>query len=61
MSEYVCNKALEERLVDLRRGLHAAMDAYIKDMNLRKGEIILRQMDDHMRLTFTKMNVDQTL
>lgn len=58
MSEWKANNELIARLQDLHRGLHEAMDAFIKDKDCSRGETILRQMDQHLTETLnqTKLN-----
>ncbi len=36
----------KERVADLRKGLHVAMDALIQDKDYQKAEVVLRQLDD---------------
>ena len=47
MSSYVCDKAMEDRLKDFRRGLHAAM-THVIAKNFDEAELVLGLMDRHL-------------
>lgn len=59
MVQYVCNKEMEIRLQDLRQGLHTAMTALIAKRDTQETEVILRQMDEHMRVTYENLTVSR--
>jgi hypothetical protein len=46
MSDYEGNKAVADKLLDLHKGLHVAMDALIKKQDYEKTQLVLHQMDE---------------
>lgn len=49
------NEELESRLIDLRRGLHRAMDELINRGDQAETEVILRQLDQHLTITINQI------
>jgi len=47
MSNLVCTAELKDKLEDLHRGLHIAMDALVNNKDYRRTEEVLREMDFH--------------
>lgn len=45
----IVNHEAEALILDLHRGLHAAMDALIENKDYDEAEVILRQMDERFR------------
>jgi len=56
MSSYVCDKAMEDRLKDFRRGLHAAM-THVIAKNFDEAELVLGQLDQHLNSTLTNLQI----
>lgn len=56
MSETV-NQEAADTIIDLHKGLHAAMDALIRDRDNDQAELILRQMDDRFSRLRREMKI----
>ena len=57
MNRCAGNQATSDKLLDLHNGLHAAMDALIRDKDHAQASVILRQMDDAFRDLIDNMQV----
>jgi len=55
--KFEANKALEERLLDLQRGLQEAMEQLIRRGDKDAAELILRQVDDRLTQTINQTTV----